>query len=482
MESQSQSAKFKYAAADAIVEMLSGKTPRMPADLELSGFLADQAVNYASRDAGSEEWLEQNWGWFALTWWCRNNLTEGQKSIIKGQNDDLDELGLSFWGFLTRDKGEGGVAIRSPASFILAANCPAAVVLEWFYRFLVSPVSPFRKTVIWKLKSRFDAILKGNRAFQYNEIQRTWHLTGATVDQSKLAVVDSDKVATFLLCNVGRIEPFIYKRSEAVNAEPESHPGSASRTDRADPLIRREDALRVAEAAITRYGPMSSHLLAQACRALLPDSIGLDGFCNREELNREPPPKPDSSDESSDGESDAGSDEKWEAAKDFFDQDAETLDNPGAGRQREREENDSQPMSETASESVINPARERELADLVHSTWTLLPPREQIVAAARVFEEPAWKYQCIQDWTERNLASAYQIAYQRAADCAGKDNTRIRNILGKILRPVLQEIHDQQERLLFAHCLREEARKTLKEPPFQWVNVDTKGKETLPSE
>lgn len=423
---------FTSAAASAIVEVLRGNAPVIPPDLGMPGWLSDSL----SPDIEDKvAWVRQQWGWLAITWWCRFKLSAGQRSALQRQHYDLNELGNDFLLYLTSDEGATGVAIRTPASYILASAHPAAVLSEWFGRFLASASGPFERSVCWKLKRRLDDVLGADRRFV--RVGEAWRLAEpSTAPRNGHGTAETHDIKEHLAATVGPIRPFIYKArdhkldaSDAAACEEEER--CKKDMPREDPLISGKDAVRVATAAIGCIGPMTSWELAMACRDLLPEVL----WC---EIMRDTDGREDrqGAEEDSDGD-----DPDWLVA-----------------------EHDGAP-TETADGSVSP----EHLLELASGVWTKLSPAQRIVAAARLFQDPPWTLQQIQDWTVTNLLHEFQMKLQRVYDRAGRDDVRIMAEVRDITPEWLFEDCQREELCVFYAAMGEEARKMLAVPPSSWV-------------
>jgi hypothetical protein len=423
------------AAAAAVVELLSGTDPAMPPNLALP-----DAVQNAAPD-GIEDgpaWFEQQWGWVALTWWCRYCLSSGQRAGLQRQHYDLNELGIDFFQFMTCCSDADGDPCSPRSSYVLGAACPPAVLREWFGRFLTASDSPFEKSLCWKLKRRFDDILEGDSRF--TRVGDTWKLVANRGDPGDAGANSTENLHEHLARAVGRLKPLLYKQStEDREPEPKKSQGNngKKRKKRGDPIIRKIDALRVAQEAIAFAGPVNSKGLALACLELLPKAL----WC---EIIR------DQDTESGPGTDGSRADrDHWNAVPDG----AEAEPPPGADH----------------SGAGIS-LRQEDLASRARQAWEGLSPHQRIVAAARLVLDPPWTFQEIQDWTLARLRPEYHLKLQRAYDRAGRDDTRIKAELRAALPPDLCEDGNDNALAEFLKAMADEARKTLASPPSHWMN------------
>jgi len=435
---QSDAGEFKRAAAAAIVELLSGKDPVKPCSLALSGAVCAAAPDDVEDKAA---WLERQWGWLALTWWCRFGLSDGQRDTLLGQHYDLSDLGTDFFRYLTRNTGANGVAVRPPAAFILASACPPAVLKEWFGRFLVSSDGPFEKTVRWKLKRRFDDALKSDSRFV--EVSGSWALVlhdGALAQSRSLP---GETIAEHLARTVGPLKPFLYGKRRTEDTQPEdakptaTDDGSPDKGDREDPIIRRQDALKVAQAAIAFAGPIGSWELALACHELLPPGL----WCEIMHLETQ-----EDASGNDDGEKD-----------------------PRAGTQYGGDMASVSRANPDWFETTANGASGDTALSARHA-WQSLSPKSQIVAAARLFRKPPWAFREIEAWTCSCLRPEYHIKLQRAHDRAGKDDSRIMTEVAVAVPLSLREAGDDGAAEAFLGFMADDARKMLLSPPSHWVS------------
>lgn len=412
------------AAAAAVVEILDGRNPVMPPGLSMPDVMT--AV-LPDEDDDRAVWIQQQWGWLALTWWCRFKLSSGQRQALQRQHYDLNELGNDFFRYLISDEGATGGTVRPPASYILASAHPAAVLGEWFGRFVASASGPFERSVCWKLKRRFDDILCTDPRF--SPVGDAWRLAERlSCPKFDPLVGDTGGVKGHLTVVVGSIQPFLYK----AKVTPPNVGQGEETIEREDPLIRKEDAIRVAVAAIEYTGPMTSWELALACRELLPEVL----WC---EIMRKV-----------DGEGDRG---------------GTSQDSPDENDRDSRSPETADPQEEGDGE-LLSYDGFRELAFVA---WKKLTPAQRIVTAARLFHDPPWTLQQIQDWTVTHLLPEFQMKLQRVHDRAGRDDVRIKAEIRAITPEWLFEDCRRENLRAFLAEMATEARKTLAAPPSNWV-------------
>lgn len=473
---RSEAGAFSTAAAAAIVTLLEGGDPVRPQDLTLPGPVRGSVPDGIESAEALDRWLDGNWGWLALTYWCRFSLSNLQRMALLAQHYDLDALGTDFFQYLTNCMGARGDAVIPPKHYICTSQHPPGVLKEWFGRFLSSSKGPFAPSLKWKLKQRFDDILRSDARFA--PVREPGAGVAAVEDEPEglkrrkgevlwtLAAVrrwpgmergSPAGLSAHLKATTGELTPLVYRkdahRVDRAGDGTESTPPDDAQGDagRMDPIISREDALRIAETAIAFAGPMPASDLAGECLALLPPGL------------------------------------QW--AQITF-TDSPITDAPGRDRSEEergaRHAAPATPAAEWPCESrpgtdehaANDLPRVRDAAARARKAWQMLEELDQVVAAARLFQSRPWTFREIAEWTRTRLEPGCRVTLQEAQRRAGTKDARITRLLEAARRKALGATTDEDVRKRFLDALTREARKLLESPPSYRVSKRPAGEET----